>query len=119
MPAPAVQPVKVWLSLMPTPSALALSADQSRLYVVCSDANAAAVVDVTEARSHVLGFVPTGDRVGLREDRPIENNQDAEPDDLDGELGEEIAAKRHLAEQAELGEGIPKFEVARHGDYPP
>jgi len=43
-----------------TPSALALSADQSRLYVVCSDANAAAVVDVTEARSHVLGFVPTG-----------------------------------------------------------
>jgi len=43
-----------------TPSALALSSDQSRLYVVCSDANAAAVVDVTEARSQVLGFVPTG-----------------------------------------------------------
>lgn len=43
-----------------TPSALALSPDQSRLYVICSDANAAAVVDVTEARSHVLGFVPTG-----------------------------------------------------------
>jgi len=43
-----------------TPSALALSPDQNRLYVVCSDANAAAVVDVTEARSHVLGFVPTG-----------------------------------------------------------
>jgi DNA-binding beta-propeller fold protein YncE len=43
-----------------TPSALALSADQSRLYVICSDANAAAVVDVTEARSRVLGFVPTG-----------------------------------------------------------
>ncbi|HLK20548.1 MAG TPA: bifunctional YncE family protein/alkaline phosphatase family protein [Bryobacteraceae bacterium] len=43
-----------------TPSALALSADQSKLYVVCSDANAAAVVDVTESRSHVLGFIPTG-----------------------------------------------------------
>jgi DNA-binding beta-propeller fold protein YncE len=43
-----------------TPSALALNADQSRLYVVCSDANAAAVVDVTQARSQVLGFVPTG-----------------------------------------------------------
>src|SRR5580700_1801460 len=43
-----------------TPSALAISADQSRLYVVCSDANAAAVVDVTAARSQVLGFVPTG-----------------------------------------------------------
>ena len=43
-----------------TPSALALSPDQNRLYVVCSDANAAAVVDVTEERSHVLGFIPTG-----------------------------------------------------------
>ena len=43
-----------------TPSALALSPDQSRLYVVCSDANAAAVVDVTSARSQVLGFIPTG-----------------------------------------------------------
>ncbi len=43
-----------------TPSALALSPDQSRLYVICSDANAAAVVDVTAARSQVLGFVPTG-----------------------------------------------------------
>ncbi|HYL36884.1 MAG TPA: beta-propeller fold lactonase family protein [Bryobacteraceae bacterium] len=43
-----------------TPSALALSSDRSRLFVVCSNANAAGVVDVTEARSHVLGFVPTG-----------------------------------------------------------
>ena len=43
-----------------TPSALALSPDQSRLYVVCSGENAAAVVDVTAARSQVLGFVPTG-----------------------------------------------------------
>ncbi len=43
-----------------TPSALALSPDQSRLFVVCSDANAAAVVDVTAARSQVLGFIPTG-----------------------------------------------------------
>ena len=43
-----------------TPSALALSPDRSRLFVVCSDANAAAVVDVSEERSHVLGFIPTG-----------------------------------------------------------
>ena len=43
-----------------TPSALALSGDHNRLYVVCSDANAVAAVDVTEARSHVLGFIPTG-----------------------------------------------------------
>ncbi len=43
-----------------TPSALALSPDQKRLFVVCSDANAVAVVDVSEAQSRVLGFVPTG-----------------------------------------------------------
>ncbi len=43
-----------------TPSALALSKDLSRLYVVCSDANAAAVVDLSRNRSHVLGFVPAG-----------------------------------------------------------
>lgn len=43
-----------------TPSALALSSDHKRLYVACSDANAAAVVDVAQPRSHVLGFIPTG-----------------------------------------------------------
>ena len=43
-----------------TPSALALSTDKKRLYVACSDANAAAVVDVSQSRSHVLGFLPTG-----------------------------------------------------------
>ena len=43
-----------------TPSALALGSDGNRLYVVCSDANAVAVVDVSQDRSDVLGFVPTG-----------------------------------------------------------
>lgn len=43
-----------------TPSALALSADQKQLYVVCSDANAVAVADVSQARSKVQGFIPTG-----------------------------------------------------------
>ncbi|PWU07610.1 MAG: hypothetical protein C5B51_09750 [Terriglobia bacterium] len=43
-----------------TPSALALSPDGNRLFVACSDANAAAVVDVSEARSLVQGFIPTG-----------------------------------------------------------
>jgi DNA-binding beta-propeller fold protein YncE len=42
-----------------TPSALAMNADESRLYVVCSDANAVAVADISEARTHVLGFIPT------------------------------------------------------------
>ena len=43
-----------------TPSALALSADQRLLYVVCSDANAVAVADIRETRTHVLGFIPAG-----------------------------------------------------------
>jgi DNA-binding beta-propeller fold protein YncE len=43
-----------------TPSALALSADGNTLYVACSDANAAAVIDLSEERSHVAGFIPTG-----------------------------------------------------------
>jgi len=43
-----------------TPSALALSGDGKRLYVACSDANALAVADVSELRSRVLGFIPSG-----------------------------------------------------------
>jgi len=43
-----------------TPSALALSPDQKRLFVVCSDASAVAAADVSAARSRVEGFVPTG-----------------------------------------------------------
>jgi DNA-binding beta-propeller fold protein YncE len=44
-----------------TPSALALSADKSKLYVVCSDANAAAVVDVTESAATCwVSFPPAG-----------------------------------------------------------
>jgi len=43
-----------------TPSALAVSAKERRLYAVCSDANAVAVVDVSQDRSDVLGFIPTG-----------------------------------------------------------
>src|ERR1035441_5084271 len=43
-----------------TPSALGLSADGKRLFVACSDANAAAVVDISESRSRVEGFIPTG-----------------------------------------------------------
>ena len=43
-----------------TPSALGLSADGKHLYVACSDANAVAVADVSEDRTRVLGFIPTG-----------------------------------------------------------
>jgi YVTN family beta-propeller protein len=43
-----------------TPSGLGLSADGSKLFVACSDANTAAVVDISGARSRVLGFIPAG-----------------------------------------------------------
>jgi DNA-binding beta-propeller fold protein YncE len=43
-----------------TPSGLALSADQTRLYIACSDVNALAVADVSESRSRLNGFVPVG-----------------------------------------------------------
>lgn len=42
-----------------TPTALAMNADHSRLFVVCSDANAVAVVDISEEDSVPLGFIPT------------------------------------------------------------
>ncbi|MGH9657103.1 MAG: beta-propeller fold lactonase family protein, partial [Bryobacteraceae bacterium] len=43
-----------------TPSALALSGDGKRLFVVCSDANAVAVADLDEERTRVAGFIPVG-----------------------------------------------------------
>lgn len=43
-----------------TPSALALSKDQTRLFVACSNVNAVAVADVSEARSRLAGFAPVG-----------------------------------------------------------
>jgi YVTN family beta-propeller protein len=42
-----------------TPSALALSPDKNTLFVVCSDANAVAMADISEAATTVLGFVPS------------------------------------------------------------
>ncbi len=32
----------------------------NRLYVACSDANAVAVADISQDRTHVIGFIPTG-----------------------------------------------------------
>jgi DNA-binding beta-propeller fold protein YncE len=43
-----------------TPSGLALSADQKRLYITCADVNAVGVADISEIRSRVAGFVPAG-----------------------------------------------------------
>ena len=43
-----------------SPTALALNSDKTRLWVVCSDANAVAVTDISGKRSRVQGFIPTG-----------------------------------------------------------
>jgi DNA-binding beta-propeller fold protein YncE len=43
-----------------TPSGVALSRDQMRLFVACSDANVVAVADISEERSRLEGFVPSG-----------------------------------------------------------
>jgi DNA-binding beta-propeller fold protein YncE len=43
-----------------TPSSIALSQDHRTVYVACSDGNTIAVVDVSQARSTVRGFIPTG-----------------------------------------------------------
>ncbi len=49
-----------WQPAGMTPSALALSPDRKRLFVVCSDVNAVAVADISAARTRPLGFIPTG-----------------------------------------------------------
>jgi DNA-binding beta-propeller fold protein YncE len=43
-----------------TPSALALTSDQKTLYVVCSDANTVAQVDLSQEKTVVAGFIPVG-----------------------------------------------------------
>jgi DNA-binding beta-propeller fold protein YncE len=43
-----------------TPSSIALSRDHRTIYVACSDANTVAVVDVSQRRSVVRGFIPSG-----------------------------------------------------------
>ena len=43
-----------------TPSSLAMNADQTRLFIACSDTNSVAVADISETRSRVAGFVPAG-----------------------------------------------------------
>lgn len=43
-----------------TPSALALGLSGQHMYVVCSDANVVAVVNISGERSRIEGFIPTG-----------------------------------------------------------
>jgi DNA-binding beta-propeller fold protein YncE len=63
-PLEAIERINVALTpLQPagsTPSALALAPDERTLYVVCSDLNAVAVVDISTAHATLRGFIPTG-----------------------------------------------------------
>jgi DNA-binding beta-propeller fold protein YncE len=43
-----------------TPSGLGFSSDRTHLFVACSDVNAAAIVDISGAKSRVAGYIPTG-----------------------------------------------------------
>lgn len=43
-----------------TPSALAVDGSGNHLYIVCSDTNAVAVADISEAQSRITGFIPSG-----------------------------------------------------------
>jgi len=43
-----------------TPSGLGFSSDGMHLFVACSDANAAAIVDISGAKSRVAGYIPAG-----------------------------------------------------------
>jgi DNA-binding beta-propeller fold protein YncE len=43
-----------------SPSGLALSADQTKLLIACSDANVVAVADLSDSRSSLAGFIPAG-----------------------------------------------------------
>jgi len=43
-----------------TPAALAYEPASKRIYVACADENAVAVLDVTEAQSRLLGYLPAG-----------------------------------------------------------
>jgi hypothetical protein len=42
------------------PGALTLSKDETRLFVACANVNAVAVADISEIRSILTGFIPTG-----------------------------------------------------------
>lgn len=59
-----LDPVSVAMTAMHplgmTPSALATDPDATLLFVACSDANAIAIVDLTDPRLPVRGFAPTG-----------------------------------------------------------
>ncbi|MEP7354758.1 MAG: bifunctional YncE family protein/alkaline phosphatase family protein [Acidobacteriota bacterium] len=43
-----------------TPTALALSPDQTKLLVACSGINTIVVADISESRSHLIGYLPVG-----------------------------------------------------------
>src|SRR5262249_52266010 len=71
--------------------------------------------EVNADEEEVLRLRPAGDDLGLGEHRPVENEEDAEPDDLDGQLDEEVAAERQLAREPVAGQSEQQPEVTPAG----
>src|SRR5205823_1835075 len=59
-----------------------------------------------------LRLRPALDVVGLAENGVVEDEQQAEPDHLDGDLDEEVGAEGQLVEQPEAGEGPQQSQIA-------
>ena len=104
-------------------SSIGLSSRKSRSPVRTSSANSlqfsrksisirpfSAKKQPTKNRYCVLG--PAGDVLGLAEDRPVEGEQDAQPEHLDRDLDQEVAPKRHLAAQRVPRQAPEQPEVA-------
>jgi hypothetical protein len=75
--------------------------------------------EVAADEEKILIGGPVRDFRRLLEDGVVEEQEQADPEQLDDNLDQEVAAKRQFAEQAELGEREPEFETAQEHDYPP
>src|SRR5262249_7700379 len=71
--------------------------------------------EVDADEEEVLRLRPAGDDLRLREHRPVEDEEDAEPDNLDGQLDEEVAAEGQFAREAVAGQGEQQLEVTPAG----
>src|SRR5207249_4255912 len=80
------------------------------------------VVAAEEAEE--MGLVPALDAGGLAKDGMVKDEQEAQPQDLDDDLGEEVGAERQLAEESEARERPqqpqipPNASASRSGEVP-